>query len=79
VLAGDWYAARLEAKRAYDVEHYERSVAGLERFLAEDVNADTADRLHVQRRLEDVTAELARVSAPTYTSELVGTLGRQPL
>jgi hypothetical protein len=79
VLAGDWYAERLEAKRAYDVQHYERSVAGLERFLAEDVNADTADRLHVQRRLEDVTAELARVSAPTYTSELVGTLGRQPL
>ncbi|GGL43374.1 hypothetical protein H9L10_07420 [Phycicoccus endophyticus] len=79
VLASDWYAERLDAKRSYDIDHYERSVADLERFLAGDTNADTADRLHVQRRLQDVTAELARVSAPGYAAELVGTVGRQPL
>ena len=79
VLASDWYAERLAAKQAYDIEHYERSVADLERFLAGDTNEATADRLHLQRRLQDITAELARVSASGYPAELVGTIGRQPL
>ena len=79
VLASDWYAQRLAAKQSYDIEHYQQAAEGLERFQSGVTNADTVERLHVQRELQEIYAELARVSKPAYLAELVGTLGRQAL
>ncbi len=79
VLASSWYAQRLAAKQQYDVEHYKRAAERLELFQSGETNVDTAERLHVQRNLQQIHAELARVSKPAYQADLVGTLGRQPL
>ena len=68
LLASDWYAARLAAKQSYDIEHYQRAAEGLERFQSGATNADTVERLHVQRELQAIYAGLARVSKPGLTS-----------
>ena len=64
VLTSDWYAERLAAKQSYDIEHYQRAAEGLERFQSGATNADTVERLHVQRELQAIYAGLARVSKP---------------
>ncbi|HTC35677.1 MAG TPA: hypothetical protein VK724_20045 [Bryobacteraceae bacterium] len=63
MLASDWYGERLAVKRARDVALWTRHVAALEA---------------AGRSPEQARDQLARVSAPEYLEELVGTIGADP-
>ncbi|MFT3876632.1 MAG: hypothetical protein QM708_09455 [Propioniciclava sp.] len=79
VLASDWYAERLDAKQQEDLQHAQRAVAALTKFLERPRNADAAARLGIEDRLAAAEAEVVKVSSPAYRASLVGTIGRQPL
>ena len=79
VLAADWYAARLDAKRDEDLAHQERSASDLRHFLGQDANAEAAQRLGLADRLAEIEDAIATMSGPDYRAGLVGTIGRQPL
>jgi hypothetical protein len=63
MLASDWYGERLAVKRARDIALWTRHVAALEA---------------AGRSPEQARDQLARVSAPEYLEELVGTIGADP-
>ena len=79
VLAADWYAARLDAKRDEDLAHQERSASDLRHFLGQDANAEAAQRLGLADRLAEIEDAIATMSGPDYRASLVGTIGRQAL
>ena len=79
VLASDWYAARLDAKRAEELRHVHRATFGLADFLAEPFNAEAAARLGVAERLAAAEEAVTRLGSAEYRESLVGTIGRQPL
>ena len=79
MLASDWYQARLESQQARDVDAWTSHVDYLERFLERPTHADVAARLDIEQRLTDAKAELTKVSSPDYLTQLIGTIGRQPI
>lgn len=79
VLASDWYAARLDAKRAEDLAHQERSAHDLRHFLGQEANCEAAQRLGLADRLAEIEASIEKISGEEYRAGLVGTIGRQPL
>ncbi|MGF1452652.1 MAG: hypothetical protein ACFB21_11340 [Opitutales bacterium] len=79
MLESDWYRARLDSQQTADKAHWSRMVAYLEKFLQKRSHADVAAQLNVPSRFENAKVELARVSEPGYTNDLVGTIGRQPI
>ena len=74
LLKSDWYAERLRVKQEREIALWRRHVASLETFRA---NA-SADQIDVEARRETAREQLARVSAPAYLEELVGTIGADP-
>lgn len=73
VLASDWYKERLRTRQRRDVALWRRHQAALEtRRPGPGAPPDLAER----RAL--AAAQLARVSAPAYLDELVGTIGADP-
>ncbi|MDB5298228.1 MAG: hypothetical protein JWO31_4211, partial [Phycisphaerales bacterium] len=78
LLASDWYKARLAAKQRVDERLWQRHVAYLDDFLKRPAYAAEAAALEVATRRQYAAAELARVRAPAYLTELVGTLGTDP-
>jgi hypothetical protein len=79
VLESDWYAARLDAKQRLDVRRAEFSLASLNHFMAQPINAEVVDRLNLTQRYCDVEGWHTRWSSQTYRDYLVGTIGVQPL
>ncbi len=77
LLASDWYRERLETKQARDVALWTRHVRALDEFAAGGA-AKATDGLDIQCRLAEARGQLARVSAPSYLCELVGTIGADP-
>ncbi len=75
LLASDWYRERLAIQQQRDTALWERHTRSLAEFLARAGHRDEADRLGIAARLEHARAELGRVSAPEYLTELVGTIG----
>jgi len=79
VLASDWYAARLDAKRDEDLRQARLAVAGLTDFIEQPNNAEAAQRVGIRSRLEEAYTTLERYSSHEYRASLVGPIGRQPL
>ncbi len=79
MLASDWYAARLEAKKAANIRHWARHVRTLELFVAKPNYAEESARLGIPDRLERARRNLDAVRSPDYIKSLRGTLGVQPL
>jgi len=79
LLASDWYQKRLSIKQEREVALWTRHVRELERFLAKPGYAAEAARLGIAERLQAAKAERERVLSPAYVSELVGTLGADPI
>ncbi len=79
VLSSDWYAARLDAKRAENIRCAQEGVESLEAFCDVEANDVTVQRLGLHDRLERAREELAVFSSEAYRDSLVGMLGRQPL
>jgi len=79
LLASDWYHERLAIKQQRDVALWERHARSLTEFLTRAGHRDEAKRLGIAGRLEHARAELKRVSAPSYLTALVGTIGADPI
>jgi len=79
LLASEWYQKRLAIKQEREVALWTRHVRELERFLAKPGYAGEAARLGIAERLQAAKAERERVLSPAYVSELVGTLGADPV
>jgi hypothetical protein len=78
MLKSDWYLARLEAKRQIDAATWEAHARYLEKFLRRANYADIALQLDIKGRLERVAGNARAARLPTYTQQLVGTLGGEP-
>jgi phosphoenolpyruvate carboxykinase (diphosphate) len=79
LLASDWYRERLAMKQQRDVALWGRHARSLTEFLMRAGHREEAKRLGIAGRLEHARAELKRVSAPEYLTELVGTIGADPI
>jgi hypothetical protein len=73
-LASDWYRERLETKQKRDVALWTRHLRALENYTG----GAHADGLDVGARLAESRKQLARVSHPSYLSELAGSIGADP-
>ena len=74
VLASDWYQERLKVKQERDVALWRRHLAALEAFRTSAQSA----HVDIAARLATAQEQLARVSAPAYLEELLGTIGADP-
>jgi phosphoenolpyruvate carboxykinase (diphosphate) len=79
LLSSDWYRDRLTVKQQRDIALWERHVRSLREFLASPGHREEARRLGIPARLERARAELDRVTAPSYLTALVGTIGADPV
>lgn len=79
MLESDWYKERLQSQQAADIALWERHVAYLKSFLAKESHFAVAKRLGIESRLTAAKEQLAKVSSAQYLTDLIGTLGRQPV
>jgi phosphoenolpyruvate carboxykinase (diphosphate) len=79
VVASDWYAQRLEAKRCHDIKLWRRHATYLENFLKKKNYADEAERLGIPAKLELAWKTYHHVKTAEYVASLQGTIGVQPL
>jgi hypothetical protein len=78
LLASDWYRERLQTKQSRDLALWQRHLKSLEAFRAENQEGGIPDALDLEGRRSAARTQLARVSAPAYLEELVGTIGADP-
>jgi hypothetical protein len=79
LLDSDWYRERLRVKQARDVALWQRHVETLQAFYNRPEYRLEVERLQLRARLKHAQAELERVSSEDYPSELVGTIGADPI
>ena len=78
LLASDWYRERLEVKQARDIALWRRHMDALEQFRSSGGDLPSQDPDELDCRLSLARAQMARVSAPDYREELIGTIGADP-
>jgi phosphoenolpyruvate carboxykinase (diphosphate) len=79
MLAANWYAQRLAAKQAIDIQLWRRHVDYLEQFLGKSSHFEEAKRLGVKNSLKQARNKLDQIQSPEYLQNLRGTLGAEPL
>jgi hypothetical protein len=79
LLASDWYRERLQTKQDRDIALWRRHLSALEVFRSTSRSMGAAGTLDIEGLLRTAHEQLARVSAPAYLEELVGTIGADPL
>ena len=79
LLNSEWYQERLKSQQAQDIQSWKTHVSYLENFLAKAPYAGVAERLDIKSRLEKAKEQLSHYSSEAHLSNLVGTLGRQPI
>ncbi len=78
LLQSDWYQKRLKTKQNRDAALWQRHLAALEAFQSTAGPAWPSQQVDVEGLLNATHEQLARVSAPEYLKELVGTIGADP-
>jgi hypothetical protein len=78
MLASAWYKERLSVKQARDTALWRRHIHALEEYSAAREAAGFRDEIDACARLTEARTQLARVGAPEYLDELVGTIGADP-
>ncbi len=79
VLASEWYAERIAAKRQEELGRIAQGIEDMNRFLSVPTNSITAARLHLTDRIAAAEAEYERKSTEEYVKRLIGSIGLQPL
>ncbi len=79
LMASDWYRKRLKVKQLRDISLWQRHVEYLTSFLERKTHADEAQRLRIFDRLTVAQQKLQHVTDTSYLTELVGTLGADPM
>ena len=70
---------RLDAKQVAAATRAAAGLAALEKFSTTPGNEEPSVRLDVAARITAAEVEYARFSSPEYRTNIVGTVGRQPL
>jgi len=78
LLASDWYSERLRTKQERDIALWRRHLSALEVFRSTSRSMAASQSPDVEGLLRTAREQLARVSAPAYLEELVGTIGADP-
>ena len=79
LLASDWYKKRLTVKQERDVILWSGHVRYLETFLKLQSHQDVSETLDIEARLEAAKDKLQQVGSSDYLTQLVGTLGADPM
>jgi len=72
VLSSEWYAQRLRAKQAREIERWSNQIRLLESL---DTTSGANREVDVPSRLTEARRELERVRSPRYLADLTGTIG----
>lgn len=75
VLASDWYGARLKNKQKIDINLTRKTIANLEAFIANPINASVIKEFHYDERLRTARETLAYYQSDAYLDALRGTIG----
>jgi hypothetical protein len=78
LLGSAWYHERLTVKQTRDSALWRRHIQALEEYQAARDAASFRAEIDVCARLTEARAQLARVTAPRYLDELMGTIGADP-
>jgi hypothetical protein len=79
LIESDWYKERLRVKQQRDTALWQRHVAALGEFRERSAEVTAGAPFSIEDRIRASQAQLARVSAPSYLTELRGTIGADPL
>ncbi len=79
VLKSDWYKARLQLKQSKDIAFYTSQVEYLEEFMANPENDILVAEMNIAERLQKAKNVLKVVESKQYLTDLVGTIGTDPL
>lgn len=79
LLSSDWYARRLQAKQQRDVEHWTAFENRLSDFISKPENEEAVERLGLKDRQAFVQAKRQQAEASSYPSNLIGSLGVDPM
>ena len=75
VLASGWYAERVSALREVELARLERSLGSIDAFTANELHAETAERLGLADRRASVESRIEELNK--VPDLLWGTIGRQ--
>lgn len=78
LLSSDWYQKRLVTKQKREIDLWTRHVNSVSQALAEEGNS-SLDSAELQSRLNYARKMLDHVSSSDYLTQLVGTVGADPL
>ncbi len=79
MLESDWYQQRLISQQKQDIQSWTSHADYLEQYLTKQSHSGVASRLDIQSRLNAAKQRLKQVSSNKYLTDLVGTLGKQPI
>ncbi|MFT3739367.1 MAG: hypothetical protein QM786_11460 [Breznakibacter sp.] len=79
VVNSDWYKERLALKQTKDVAFCTKQIAYLENFVANPANASLVIEMDINGRLDAAKVKLKHLKSNAYLSELIGTIGADPL
>ncbi len=79
VVKSDWYKERLKIKQEKDITFYKFQIEYLEKFKANKQNKLLVQEMDIEGRLKKAKEMLVHAESKQYLSELVGTIGADPL
>ena len=79
LINSEWYKERLKSQQAHDIQSWKAHVSYLENFLAKATHAGVAKRLNIHSKLEKARERVAYYNSEEHLSNLIGTIGRQPI
>jgi hypothetical protein len=79
IINSDWYKERLKLKQQKDIAFYQKQIAYIESFIANENNADLVSELNLQDKLAFVKNKFTEANSKEYLESLVGTIGADPL
>jgi hypothetical protein len=79
LLNSAWYAARLQTKQTREILLWKKHCDYMQGFLERSSHSDIAEQMDITVRLRKAEERLDYVKSDRYLSNLVGTLGADPL
>jgi len=79
LLASEWYHERLKIKQSRDAAHLTDTISYIKAFLAKPGHAEPIARLKIKDRLQRAESTLAHVLSKEHLTELIGTMGADPI
>ena len=79
VIQSDWYNERLKLKQKKDIAFLKKQISYLEDFKTSPNNKLLVEKMKISERIEKATQQLNYAESEKYLSDMVGTIGADPL